>query len=177
MQNISSAHRWVYLLQGIVLIVLGVAIFSMPGLAIASLILLLSIYFIIDGIIRGITGLISISRKRGWFWHTLGGIIEIAVGVLALSYPVLSTISFIYLIGFALVIRGFFDFAISGDTDLRGSSKGLMIFTGILDIIIGIYLIVNPFSGGLIYFWAIGVYAVIAGFATVIKSFTIKAKY
>lgn len=174
MTKSQREYWWLYLLQGILITILGVGILTWPGLTLATMFMFIAIFFLIDGIIRAISGLVGIGRKKGWFWGLVGGIIEALAGATALIYPGLTTIGIVFTIGFVFIIKGIVEIAGSGG--MENSPRGLSIFVGVLDIIIGLYLAFNPIYGGALYFWLLGLYAIIAGIVTVVKSFQLHSE-
>ncbi len=80
LRHIVAQHWWVMLLRGIVAILFGVIAFLWPGLTLASLVLLVGVRFLSDGIASVAAGL------RGHFWQsTLIGVVSILAGLATFS--------------------------------------------------------------------------------------------
>ena len=161
---------WMPLVRGILLVIFGVIMFVQPGSTFLSLILLLCIYWIVDGIfsiIEGIRGHTEKSRT----WLVVGGILGILAGLIIVGNPVVSGLfsgAFLaWLIGFAIIANGLV--MIFTGRDGQWTWWGLVM--GILYVLFGIFVISNPLVtiGALVLifaFWALisGVLAIVLAF-------------
>jgi uncharacterized membrane protein HdeD (DUF308 family) len=107
-QRIASLW-WKPLVRGILLVIFGVITFVRPGSTLLSLIWILGIYWIVDGIfsiIEGIRGHTEKSRT----WLIIGGILGILAGLIIVANPVVTGLfsgAFIaWLIGIAIITNG-----------------------------------------------------------------------
>lgn len=106
-------HLWYLLLQGVVGILAGIAVFTWPGLT--ALILL----FIIAGwaILTGILEVISAVRLRKvihteWAWIA-GGVLSVVFGLVMLISPGTGALALVWLIGGYAIVYGITLFALA----------------------------------------------------------------
>jgi uncharacterized membrane protein HdeD (DUF308 family) len=151
----ASLHEhWVlFLVEGIVLVVLGLIAIVVPPIATLAIEILVGWLFLVSGIV----GLITTFWMRdapGFWWSLFSAVIGIAAGVVLLGWPVSGVLSLtIVLIGF-FVIEGVATimFALDHKRELSGR-WGWMLASGVVDLILaGIILSGLPASAA----WAIG---------------------
>ena len=92
-----SMPWWLVLIQGILLVVVGILLFTNTGATVVVLAQILAIYWLIAGVLE----LVSIFIDRSaWGLKLLGGIIGIWAGLFIINNPIGGTLAF----GFAVVI-------------------------------------------------------------------------
>ena len=170
LRHIVAQHWWVMLLRGIVAILFGVIAFLWPGLTLASLVLLVGVAFLSDGIASVAAGL------RGRFWQsTLIGVVSILAGLATFFSPGLTAMALLYVIAFWAIVRGVFE--ILAAIEFRKVIEGevLLGLAGLLSIAFGVFIILNPGAGALSIVWMLATYAVLLGVTLVILSFRLKS--
>ena len=85
------------------------------------------------------------------------GLIPFAEGVL------LTTIGFVF--GFNCIFSGILSF----DSLRYYDSKALAIIAGILEILVGMFVIAAPFIAGLAIFWIVGIYVIVLGVSLFVR--------
>lgn len=151
----KSVHdHWVlFLVEGIVLVVLGVLAILVPALASLAF----TIFFGWLLLISGIVGLVTTFMARGapgFWWSLLSAVLGIVAGVILLVWPVSGTLSLTYLLIAFFLVEGFASimFAIEHRNQLSGR-WGWMLVSGILDVILAVIVFLGlPWSA----FWALG---------------------
>ncbi len=102
----KNDHWWLLLLRGIVGILLGVAIFSWPGITIQALFLLITIWLIVMGILMIVTAII-IRRESEMEWLIAAtGITALILGALLYGNPYGSVVLFSVVIGLFALVSG-----------------------------------------------------------------------
>jgi uncharacterized membrane protein HdeD (DUF308 family) len=170
LRHIVAQHWWVMLLRGIFAILFGVIAFLWPGITLASLVVLIGICCLSDGIAAIAAGL------RGRFWQsTLIGVVSILAGLTVFFYPGLTTMALLYVIAFWAIARGVLD--ILAAIEFRKVIEGelLLGLAGLLSIAFGVFIILNPGAGALSILWVLATYAVLFGLTLVILSFRLKS--
>ncbi|MBV8909978.1 MAG: DUF308 domain-containing protein [Gammaproteobacteria bacterium] len=147
-------RHWVgFLVEGIVLVVLGVLALMAPTLASLAA----TVFFGWILLLSGIVGLISTLRARtapGFGWSLLSALVGIAAGLLLLAWPLSGTVSLTaVLIAFLLIEGGL---SILYALEHRGALSGRwgwMLASGILDVVLGLLLFIGLPATAL---WALG---------------------
>ena len=161
---------WVLLIRGILAVLFGVMAFALPGLTLVTLVLLYGAYALADGL----TALWVGGSARAWPL-VLAGMLGVGVGVYAFIYPRTTAVVLLYVIAAWGIIRGVNDFitAYLLRKDLKNVSE--LVIAGIVSILFGAWLLVNPARGALAMVWFIGGYAIIFGVAMIVHALRLHA--
>lgn len=77
----SFGHGLLVFLLGLLSIVIGGYMVARPGMALATLTLVLAVYFAVDGVFQSIWAF-RLRPIRGWGWSLFSGIVSLALGVM-----------------------------------------------------------------------------------------------
>ncbi len=160
----SEQPRWLVLLQGIIVLALGILLLTYPVGILVILTLFLGIYWLINGIVV----LASLySDRTDYNWKVLVGVLGIIAGILVLAYPLYSTI---LLPTFLATIIGVIGVIIGVVHLVRGfSGAGFKAWIlGIVSIIFGLILIANPFIATLALIMILAIIAIIGGILIIV---------
>jgi len=170
--SISSQNRWLAVIGGIVAILFGILAFAMPGTMLASLVLFFGAFVIIDAIILLAGGIMAGGEAANLRWVLIAGaVVTLIIGVLALWNPVGFVIALVVLIGIWTLVSGLVQVFVG--IAARGAPYWwVMLISGILGIIVGLYIITQPVAGSVVLIWALGIYAVVYGVGRIMQGFT-----
>ena len=141
-------HWWVFLIIGILLIIGSYWIFSTPVESFISLAQIFSILILISGFFTIIFAFTNKEEINNWGLYLVGGILDVVVGFILLSYPGITLVVFSLFIGFWLLFRGFNTISTSLELKKEGAANwGSILLLGILVIIFALMSIVNPLIG------------------------------
>jgi uncharacterized membrane protein HdeD (DUF308 family) len=150
----SIREHWVlFLIEGIVLVVLGILAIIVPPLATITFTLFLGWLFLISGIMGLITTFWA-RHSPGFWWSLLSAVLAIAAGIVLLIEPLRGAITLTLLLIVFFIIEGVLTimYAFEHKKDLSGR-WGWMLVSGIIDLILaGIILIGLPGTAA----WALG---------------------
>ena len=152
----SAIHEhWVrFLVEGIVLVVLGGAAIVLPVIATITFTILIGWLFLISGAVGLITTLWMHNRVPGFGWSLLSALIGIIAGVLLLIWPLTGVLSLTLVLGAFFVVEGVASimYAFEHRNQLSGR-WGWMLVSGIIDLIIAAIIIAGwPGTAA----WALG---------------------
>lgn len=146
-------HWWIFLVEGIVLIVLGIGAVLIPAVASLAVAIFLGWLFLIGGVVGGVTALAR-PGAPGFWWALLSSVITIIAGVLLLGWPVSGVISLTVVLAAYLFIDGIASMAFA--LSHRGHMAygwGWLFCNGIIDLIMaGVIIWLLPVAA----FWALG---------------------
>lgn len=155
---------WLGVVLGIFAILFGIATLFWPGLTLVTFVYLFSGYVLVWGIISIIRSLVHINGMRGAWWLTLlFGIIALGLGVYLVRHPQTSFATIILLVGFTFIIEGIFEVISGLFSDKTASGKTLAVIVGALGVLAGIFILMQPVTGGVAFVWILGLYALIFG--------------
>jgi len=151
MLGAGKTSSTILMVEGIVLIVLGIFAILVPGLFTFAVETLIAIVLIVGGLIRGYS-IIKEHSTRSVVWSLLGAIVAIVAGVLLFLYPVLGVLSLTAILIALFIIEGITKIVASFHLN-KQRGWGWVLFTGILDVALGFILWIGLPETAL---WAIG---------------------
>jgi uncharacterized membrane protein HdeD (DUF308 family) len=151
----TSLHRhWVlFLVEGVILCVLGVVAIAIPPLATLAVTILFGWVFLISGI----SGLVTTYWMRGtpgFLWSLVSAILGIAVGVMLLWWPLSGILSLTLVLIFFFTVEGVASVMYAFEHKRALSGRwGWMLASGIADLVIAAIIIAGlPGTAA----WALG---------------------
>ena len=90
--NAIHAHWRLFLVEGVVLIVLGMAAIIVPVIATLAFTLVIGWLFLISGVV-GLTTTFWMRNAPGFWWALVSAAIAIAAGIILLLWPISGTVS------------------------------------------------------------------------------------
>jgi uncharacterized membrane protein HdeD (DUF308 family) len=106
-QTVSTIKNWwLFLLTGSLMIIGSIWVFTTPQESYVALAWLFSILVLANGISYVFFSLSNTKDLKGWGWYLAGGIFEIIVGIVLLSYPEISLVTLPLVVAFWLMFRG-----------------------------------------------------------------------
>lgn len=92
-------HWWVWLLDGLLSVLVGVLVLFMPGATALALLILIGVWAIIGGALRVVAAIQIRKEVEGEWLLALGGALSILFGIVVIMQPVAGLISLVWLIG------------------------------------------------------------------------------
>lgn len=157
-----ARNWWLILLRGICAVIFGILTFIWPGLTLLTLVLFYGAFSLLDGVFSiaaAVKGGAAIPR----WWLALLGVLGIGVGVITLLWPQITGVVLLMFIAGWAIASGVLQ--IYGAISMRKEIEGewLLIASGILSVIFGVFLIMFPGAGALSLALVIGAFAVAYG--------------
>ena len=170
-----AQNWWAIVLRGIVAILFGIIALLMPGVTILALTLLFAIYMLADGILAIVAAIWAARHHERWGWLVLEGVADLIAGAIALVWPIVTVLVFIYLMAFwAIVSGGLLIAAAFRLHPLHG--RWLMIIGGVVSAIWGILLLIWPLTGAVVLTWWMAGYALFFGGALIALGLRLRAR-
>jgi len=151
----SALHvHWVlFLVEGVVLLVLGATAVVLPLLATLALTIIIGWLFLVSGVM-GIVTTFWMRHAPGFWWSLISAVLGVAVGFVLLASPLSGAFSLTLVLVVFFIIEGAASimFALDHKRELTGK-WGWMLVSGIVDLVLGAMIF-----GGLpsTAAWAIG---------------------
>jgi len=165
---------WVVGLRGLLSIIFGVLALVWPEIAVEALVLLFGAYVLVDGIFAIASAIKGRREYAQWWLVLLEGIAGIAFGVIAIGWPRITTVVLLLLIAGWAIATGILQIvaAILLRKELRG--EWLLILSGILSLVLGVLLAIQPQAGAIALVWLIGAYAILFGVLLIALAFRLR---
>lgn len=166
---------WLWLVRGLLAIGFGIVAWVWPDLTLVTLIWLVGAYILIDGVFS----IIGFFRHTRLAWGRrvlllLWGVAQVIAGVVIWFAPDLGVVTMMVVFGVWAMLTGMFLLVGAFTKDTHLMSPWIQAITGILGVLVGIYLVIEPGRGALATIWAIGVIAIVYGIFLLIAAFRIR---
>jgi uncharacterized membrane protein HdeD (DUF308 family) len=153
-ENAIHEHWILFLIEGIVLVLLGIAAILLPVIATITFTILIGWLFLISGGVGLVTTLWMRHAVPGFWWSLLSALVGIAAGILLLVWPITGALSLTIVLSAFFIVEGVASimYAIEHRNQLTGR-WGWMLVSGIIDLILaGIIMAGFPGTAA----WALG---------------------
>lgn len=175
MSALLAQNWWAIALRGVFAILFGIIALLLPGVTIASLVLLFAAYMLVDGILAIVAGIRAARRHERWGLLLLEGIADLIAAAIAFFWPLITVVAFIYLMGAWAIVSGAMLLAAAFRLDLaRG--RWLMGLGGVVSMIWGLLLLFWPIAGAVVLTWWMGAYALVFGGALLALAFQLRSR-
>jgi len=150
--------------QGVLAILFGILALFWPGLTVALLIVLFSVFVLVWGVVGIIVGLSTIGSNKFWWLELLFSVLAVGLAVYMLRNPVDAAAIFVLLIGVTFLVRGVID-VLEGLFDGNRTADGRVfsVIAGVIGVLAGIVVLLYPVAAGVTVVWVIGLYAILYG--------------
>ena len=140
----SVREHWVlFLIEGIVLVVLGILAIVVPPLATIAFTLFLGWLFLISGIV-GLFTTFWARQAPGFWWSLFSAVLAIAAGIVLLAWPISGAVSLTLLLIVFFTIEGVLSimYALEHKKELSGR-WGWMLVSGIIDLVLAAIILIG----------------------------------
>lgn len=172
--DLSKRNWWLMALRGLVAVLFGVMAFVWPHITLLTLVYLFGFYALVNGVLA------LVLAYGGPPDHRVGSlvveaIISVIAGIVALVVPGITALALVLLIGIWAVVTGIIE--ITGAVRLRKviNNEWLFILSGIVSLIFGVLLLVQPKVGALALIWWIGAFAIVFGVLIISLAFRMRS--
>ena len=138
----ATGGWWLVLLVGMLSLIAGIVIIFKPGDSLSTLAVIAGIFLLLDGILELAASLMHGTQSRGMV-ALLGAVTAIA-GVLLIRHPFGGVVAIALLIGIWLITVGVVRFVAAFEFE---ESRGWNIGVGLIELIAGVAIIVDPSIG------------------------------
>ena len=173
--SVLVRNWWAFVIRGVLAVLFGIMALFLPGAAMLSLVLLFSIYALVDGIFAIASAVRAAQRHERWGLLILEGVVDILAAVAAASWPGLTVVVFVFLVAVWALLTGGLMLAAAFKVD-ADHGRWWMVLGGAVSVLYGAALVIAPLVGALVLTWWIGVYALVFGIAMLVLAFRLRAK-
>jgi uncharacterized membrane protein HdeD (DUF308 family) len=147
------SHWRMFLIEGIILVVLGVAAIVLPPLAGVAVTLILGWLFLIGGIV-GLVSTLTSRQAGGFGWSLLSAMLAVLAGMMLIWNPLAGLLTLTYVLIAYFIAEGVLGIglALAHRRELAGRWEW-MAFNGVIDLVLAA-IIISGFPGTVA--WALG---------------------
>jgi uncharacterized membrane protein HdeD (DUF308 family) len=146
-------HWILFLIEGVVLLVLGATAIALPPLATLAATIVIGWLFLVSGVM-GLITTFMMRNAPGFWWSLLSAVIGIVAGAVLLAAPLSGAVSLTIVLVVFFIIEGVASimFALDHKRELSGR-WGWMLASGIVDLVLATFILAGLPSTAA---WAIG---------------------
>jgi uncharacterized membrane protein HdeD (DUF308 family) len=161
---------WILMLWGLLTLIVGFMFLLNPGKTMEFFIVFLGAYWLVGGLFM--IASLFIDRSQVGLKLFLS-VINIIAGILILAYPLFATI---FVLSFFIIFVGFWACFIGAAHiyqafKAKDAGNGVL---GIISIIFGVILLINPFIAAALLPFVFGGFAIVSGLASMYVAYTMK---
>ena len=161
-----ARNWWALVIRGVIAVAFGVAALAAPGVVAAVLVLVFGAYALVDGVFAIVAAVLALGRHERWGLLLLEGVVGIAAGIAAWTFPALAIVVFITLLAVWAVITGALMLAAAFQLDLD-HGNWMIGLGGLVSILWGVLLWTSPIVGAWVLTIWFGAYALLFGIAMI----------
>jgi uncharacterized membrane protein HdeD (DUF308 family) len=170
-----ARNWWATGIRGVVGILFGLVALFLPGATMLSLVLLFAAYIFVDGVFGIVSAVRAARAHERWGLLVLEGLVDIAVAAIAVLWPGITVVAFVFLVAFWAILTGVLELAAAFRLEFI-DGRGWLIFGGVVSVLYGALLIVAPMIGAVVLTWWLGAYALVFGVCLVVLAFKLRAR-
>jgi uncharacterized membrane protein HdeD (DUF308 family) len=175
MSALLARNWWVIALRGALAILFGIIALFLPEATMLALVLLFAAYMLVDGVLAIVAGVRAARRHDRWGWLILEGAIDLIAGGIAVVWPLVTIVAFVWLLAAWAIVSGVILFAASFRLNLA-HGKWLMTLGGAVSVAWGVLLILWPLTGALVLTWWMAGYALFFGGVLLFLAFRLRRR-
>lgn len=175
MEITKNRYWWLVTLKGIIFIILGILSIKWPIETLLRLIHLFAATIILTGTALLITSLVNKHTDPFWSWRLAEGAIDIFFGIFLATHPDKTALMLPLMVGFWLIFIGIIQLIGSLEMKHDGYKEWWMsLLTGVLVLIVGWVITIDPFNSLEIITRFIGMALIIIGLFNLVNSLKLK---
>jgi uncharacterized membrane protein HdeD (DUF308 family) len=140
-----------------------------------ALVLLFAAYMLVDGVLAITAAVRAARRQDRWGWLVFEGVVDLIAGAIAVVWPLVTVIAFVFLLGAWAIITGTLLFVAGFRLNVT-HGRWLMTLGGAISVVWGVLLIFRPLIGALVLTWWIAAYMLLFGGALLFLAFRLRSR-
>jgi uncharacterized membrane protein HdeD (DUF308 family) len=175
MSAVLARNWWAIALRGLFAILFGLVAVFLPGVTLASLVLLFGAYMVVDGIFDIVAAVRTAQQHNRWGWLLVEGIADLAAGAIAFVWPLATILAFVILMAAWAIVSG----AMMGAAAFRlrhSHGRWLMLIGGVVSVLWGVLLFLFPILGAVVLTLWMGAYALFFGVTLLALAFQLRRR-
>jgi len=171
--NLARAWYWI-VLRGLFAVLFGIFAFIWPGITLAALVLVWGVYAIADGVMALIAAYTMHEEGKPMASLIVVGILGIAAGIVTFLWPGMTALVLLLFIASWAVLMGIFEIAAAIRLRKHIENEWLLGLSGLVSILFGVLMFLQPGAGALAVIWLIGSFAIFFGILLIALGFRLK---
>jgi uncharacterized membrane protein HdeD (DUF308 family) len=165
--------RAILLIFGLLAIAASIIVLAVPGIALLTLVFLLSFSSLFVGLSRLARGIsLKVLSRSHRALDVVAGLLGIAIGIVVFIFPSLGIGTLVFMLAFGTMVYGIVSVAIGVRvSQLTKGVRALVLLTGVLAIILSVVVLVNPAAAMLTLVLLLSVSFMVNGIESIVLAF------
>ena len=161
-------------LRGVVGIAFGLLAILSPVATALSLVVVLSVYLMADGILAIVSAFRAARRRAPWGLIALEGVAGVAASIAMFVFPGLSMAVFASILGVWSLLSAGVKLAVAVGRD-PVVGRGWVVASALISLLFGLAMLTAPLFGAVVLTWWLGVYAIFIGVALLVFGLQVRS--
>lgn len=175
--DLLARNWWLLALRGLAGVLFGILAFIWPGITLVALVFLFGAFALVNGILSLILAWNAPKGFPRFGSLILGGILGIAAGIITFFLPGITALGLLIMIAAWAIATGILEIVAAINLRKVITNEWLWVLAGILSVIFGVLLLLQPAAGALVLVWWIGAYALVFGIVLMILAFRLRRTF
>jgi uncharacterized membrane protein HdeD (DUF308 family) len=176
----SLAQRWwIFLLQGILTILLGILLLTNPQATLIAVSLVLGGWWLLTGILDIIAAFTGRKGNSGWGWTLLAGILSAVVGGFLLFQPLSGAavlpVAYTLLFAIGALLSGLLNVIAAFAMRKEIPGEGWIILWGAIAIVFGLWMLTSLQAASAAMVYVVAIFAIVGGVITMSNAFHLRS--
>lgn len=167
-----SWGTWV--LMGLAALVIGIIALAWTKPTAFVLVVLIGIFFLLYGVLSVLYSFALARSKLPWGGHLVWGVLGIVAGIVSFAWPKITAVAVLYLIAIWAIVTGVVGVYAAFRMRAGRTARFLFAVSGLISIVVGLFLIGFPAGGATAIVWLIGAYFIVVGIIYVAAGFELR---
>lgn len=172
--DLLSENWWIVLVRGFAALIFGLLTWFYPFVSILVMVMFFGFYALVDGVMGIVLSINGRKTHQDWWLMLIWGFISVLAGFLTFFVPGITWLVLITFIAIWALVSGVLQIVAAIRLHKSVGGAGWMITAGVLSMLVGIILLVNPIQGGIALTWVIGIYAALFGVVNIALAFRMR---
>ncbi len=172
-KQLGDAWGWI-LLRGVASIAFGAMAILWPGLTIVVLVVMWGAWAFVDGITSLVTAYKARDGGKPIWPLVLIGVLGIAAGLITFFAPGVAAVTLLMFIAAWAIVTGVLEIVHAIRVRKSISNEWMLILSGVLSVVVGLYMLSSPAGGALAIIWVIAFWSILFGVLLCSAAFRLK---
>lgn len=173
--NMLVSNWWMLAIRGCFAILFGLFALLWPIATMQLLVLFFGTYALVDGIIAILAALAGKTEEGSWWALVLEGILGIGAGIVTLTWPGITVLLLITLIGAWAIVTGIVEIAAAFFLRKKMESEWTLVLCGIVSVLFGLLIFRSPLVGTIALLRMIALFRFIFGILVITFAFKLRS--
>ena len=161
-RRLGGAWGWI-LLRGVASLAFGAMAFAWPGITVVVLVVMWGAWAFVDGIAALVTAWQARDRGTPVWPLVVIGVLGVGAGLVTVLAPAVAGTALLAFIAAWAIVTGVFQVVHAVRVRKAIDNEWLLILSGLLSVLIGVFILLYPASGALAIVWVIAAWSIVFG--------------